>query len=159
MAQFKDVIVLYGHLLVIVPNKSFTNDVVIYNPWNTKWSGILPSSLLLFGNLYLSNCKSPHSTILPCFTSTFAKLLPNHIPLFYRVSPPLLPNFESQHYPIPKLTVPCPHTQVDNSLLYIIPKIRKLCTCIMLTYHSTTASTISVLKDYFIFENSVSIFF
>jgi hypothetical protein len=65
--------IIYGHLLVIVPNKSFTNDVVLYNPWNTKWSGILPSSLLLFGNLYLSNCKA-------------------HIPLFYRVSPPLLPN-------------------------------------------------------------------
>jgi hypothetical protein len=69
----KDVIVLYGHLLVIVPNKSFTKNVVIYHPWNTKWSGILPSSLLLFWQLVFVELQSPHSHILPSFTST----LPN----------------------------------------------------------------------------------
>ncbi len=90
MAQFKDVIVLYCHLLLIVPNKSFTKDVVIYHPWNTKWLGILPSSLLLFWQLVFVELQSPHSPILPSFTST----LPNcHF----------LPNCESQHYPIPSV--------------------------------------------------------
>jgi len=111
MAQFKDVIVLYCHLLLIVPNKSFTKDVVIYHPWNTKWLGILPSSLLLFGNLSLLNCKA-------------------HIPLFYQVSPPLC-----------QIATFCLIVRVNTTQFLV------LFTCIMLTYHSTTASMISVSKD------------
>ncbi len=103
----KDVIVLlYGHLLVIVPNKSFTKDIVIYHTIH----GTTPNGWVF--------CQVHFSCLATCLCgiakSTFHYFTEFHL---HFAKLPLLPNCESQHYPIPKLTIPCPHSQVANSTL------------------------------------------